>query len=151
MKKYLLMSLFVIGATVASADSYLYWMGSAPEGRTWDYAQLMYTTTADYNGTKVVDAAAERISGQNVTYSSWADITGFDDSNYSFYIEYMSEGSQTASFSSAILSYDSIKDSIKDSLTTMGVKSATFNVPEPTSGMMLLLGMGLLALKRKKA
>lgn len=149
MKKYLLVSLFVIGTTVASAaDSLLYWMAAAPSEREWDYANLMYTSEGYGKGT-VIDAVDFLGNGQSA--KSWADLSSINPSDYSFYVEYMSEGGDSALFSSAILSYADIVNSIKTSRMTMEVPVATFNVPEPTSGMMLLLGMGLLALKRKKA
>ena len=53
------------------------------------------------------------------------------------------------------LVFDSVSDSSKAFVTTSGAKYSVAgwytNVPEPTSGLLLLLGMAGLALKRKRA
>lgn len=168
MKKSILMSLALLGAFVASADSYLYWMvdnsGSAKSDYSFAYAVLNGTDAGGstqkiainpsynpegYEGGPVY--GVDSVGSGFKTDAIWTANLG-DTAYTSFFVELYNDSDQLLGTSSPLSSYESY---IKQSVTSMTAGTAytfsTFSVPEPTSGLMLLFGIGLLGLKRKKA
>ncbi len=90
-------------------------------------------------------AKLPQIVGQAVT----------DYANWTFYVElYNGEwniGTSTPYDWATLASYEAIYQStLTGGLGTAPFTSFTYNVPEPTSGLLILLGMCGLALKRKR-
>lgn len=160
MKKAILMSLALFGAMVVSADSYLYWMvdnsGDALSNYDFAYAVLKGTTAGGVDEIEVYgqDGATgvDSQSGGRTTLATWsANISDYG----SFFVELYNDSGTLLGTSSSIIDRTMLADYIKTGVTSMTASSAyafnTFSVPEPTSGLMMLLGIGLLGLKRKKA
>lgn len=152
--KKLLMSLAVIGACAAmsaKADgSYLYWMVDQ-SAYTFDTAYLWAVDSDD--GTKVAFRdASVAIDGTSTSPDRRFPIDVTDAANYSYLVELYADNHWVAQ-SASPLTWETVQTGLYQ--PTQTIKPVAFtsftNVPEPTSGMMLLLGMGLLALKRKKA
>lgn len=176
MKKILVMALAVASAAVAQA-SYLYWQtGTADEfnGHQINGYQMVVTdgTTTSYltptwtDGTAVT--AEGSVSGNNFYGSDGEykiDVSAFSGDNgnkYSFYVELI--GYDTAVYGSNVngvigvsetQTYAQLMD--KGSIVNAGLTKipvmwtgGTVAAPEPTSAMMILLGLAGLALKRKK-
>ena len=132
-------------AMVASADdSYLYWMvdDEYTSGYTWDEAKLF-----------AVDSSWEK-SAPLDEYSAWDGTTPLGTSayldNYSYYSELYNEGNVVAHSSSA-LPYSLWKGG--DFSTEAPAFASSFAagaVPEPTSGLLVLLGGALLGLRRRR-
>lgn len=155
MKKSILAVAVAMAAFLLRAEL-LYWQVSADAGKTFDYAQLYYTTepqASAANGTVVQKGGL--VSGSQLTSTSpqAADITGIENIS-GFYVGFFNSGSSDALDVSRWLSYSEVATAIERSWTEgKNVQSATSVatfVPEPTSGLLLLLGLAGLAVRRKR-
>lgn len=168
MKKLILTLALVAGTTLTqAADTYMYWMLDTtptegnPSSATYQdyYARVKidggsYLTFAEGGvATGYTDLYAEASSDPYQMY-----LTGTDYQNKSFIIELWNDDALTAgteaSFRKTIAWADVQKyittgstGHINPAIVSLSSFSA---VPEPTSGMMMLLGAMLLGLKRKK-
>ena len=155
MKKSILAVAVAMAAFLLRAEL-LYWQVSEAAGKTFDYAQLYYTTdpqTSAANGTPIVSGGTVSGSGLTSTSPQAADITGIDDIS-GFYVGFFKSGSSNAFDVSRWLSYSEVATAIERSWDeSKGVQAATSVatfVPEPTSGLLLLLGLAGLAVRRKR-
>ena len=158
--KKLLMSLAIFGAcalmSATAADSYLYWMvdtsnsGLSETYKTFSTAVLKYS-----NGNAEIDYAFAPEGGGTSTAVSMATIA--DAGNYSFWVElYADDGwykakSNEISASALVGLYQSLQTGGTPANAQVFTNFTAQAIPEPTSGMMVLLGAMLLGLKRKKA
>ena len=160
--KKLLMSLALVGSLAgmsAKADSYLYWMVD----QTGDTDPFSFANAVIYgvgaNGKEAIGSAAGVAVADkgniNTGVSTTIDFSG--QSWSSFLVElYAADGWMKAS---GTLPYSLEMAGLYQSTLAGGTpkypaKFTTFTagpVPEPTSGMLLLLGVCGLALKRKRA
>lgn len=172
MKKLILTLALVAGATVAqAADTYMYWMldqtpnSSTRSGATYSeyYARVKmvddkgnssYLTFADGGvATEYTDLYAEASSDPYQMY-----LTGTVYQNKSFIIELWNDDALTAKTEASFrktIAWADVQTYITTGSTghinpAMVSLSSFSAVPEPTSGMMMLLGAMLLGLKRKK-
>ena len=163
MKKLLIFAAAVAALAVAQADV-LYWMVSdtyaqaadSSSGETFaslyvmDNGVLVASPIDTRSGTQVADAAEY---GDYFT----ADISSYSGDAYSFYIE-LANGIKTSPESyDTLLSNGYIGTSSIGGPTSLSgggfgqaSGSATYNVPEPTSGLLFLVGGMLLGLKRRR-
>ena len=170
MKKLMILAAAIVAGVVANAASFK-WTGANIYGSDLTtkftgtasiYAYLSTATVAD--AVKVVDAyvvsgtfKSDSVGTANGFTYEWGAAVG--DKTYNFYFVIEDGGKE---FSSATSDPSAIKSGIAaaTATTTVGfanMSTATQNadnwvaVPEPTSGLLLLLGMAGLALKRKRA
>ena len=169
--KKLIFALAVGLSLIARAD-YIYWMVDNPaSGYTWEnavltvqddnrlYANENYTaasaavTDSTIGGT-LSQSAASAIAelGEGYAYSS----IGSDYSGKYILIElFNSQGEWMAGYSAAASSLSSyiFGDNSMSTMPATGFgqqAGATYNVPEPTSGLLFVIGGMLLGLKRKR-
>ena len=150
--KKLIFAFAVLFAIVSNAD-YLYWMVENPtqvDGNSvnWNSAAFFQ------NGTELSKMTADEM---NMVGYGTANLgsTGYDVATY--YIELYN--AQDSVIGKANISYSSFASSVfgDNSTGAPGLmntfnasSSATFNVPEPTSGLLFLVGGMLLGLRRKR-
>ena len=173
--KKLIFSLALIASTVASADSFLYWM--VGEGQSYDYARI-YAKTGENTGSylNIYDGGfdyaynekgitAEQGGGGSVlkntvdearTYGEgfYAALAGINPSDATFIIELYNDSnqfiSQTSMSGSQLASYVyNGGTTIPTAVSPWGV-SSTYAIPEPSSGLLMLVGCAVLGLRRRK-
>lgn len=159
--KRLLIGLLLIAGVAAHAEysSYFYWQVDDSVA-DFSYAQLrlsggsQYFTIGDTAYTKV---GAETTGGATLgqtTLAVAANLGSYASSEYSFLVEVFGEDDGLLAFSDTF-SYDDIAGSfvysdMGSTLSGTAYGVSVSNVPEPTSGVLLLLGLAALGLRRKR-
>ena len=119
---------------------------------TGDVTLYAYLSTADASTAKAVSTVKASAAGA-VAATTFSDDSLAGGSTYNFYFVIEDNGK---TFTSAVKSV-SAQATLTSNVTFGNMQSATQSasnwqvVPEPTSGLMLLLGVAGLALKRKRA
>lgn len=179
MKRFWAVSLIMLAAATAQA-SYLYWQVDTTSeslatalsnyNTKWNVQGDAGVTVGDITGARLVQV--ETASPETTRELDRVGVSGFNDSrsvdigalgaNYSYYIEIISLKSnlpyETVAKSS-MLTYAELQN-LAYVGNEMNVPQISLNAwsggafsaaPEPTSGLLVLIGVGLLGLKRKRA
>lgn len=162
----------------AFADSYLYWMLDESSELTWKESPAPsynavkigvvnnetgknagYLNIYAWGGTQM-DTEYAVAAGSDGTSSLYANLGTYASSGYSYYIELLNDGNFVGR-SSDTLNYSTTAAQIISAIGQTDLPASaqawspssftTAAIPEPTSGMLLLLGLAGLALKRKRA
>lgn len=167
MNKYIALAAAVLLGG-ASQAAYLYWQVDAADASGFDfnYARVVATADSTSQVLNITDDFGETISVDMVAVGSSAAINLDQLSNasaYSYYIElinYTSADNYDIVGTSKLdaWNYDKLVQSNFIDVGNMGLPitpaavwhGGTYSVPEPTSAMLVMFGMGLLALKRKR-
>lgn len=166
MKTKLLTALLAFTAVCTTKADLLFWQANAEAPVAYDYASIYYTDGAGNKQSLNNYAYNSNFSAPFVEKGSVAaadiDISGISDlSTLALYVElYNASLGTVVATSKDPISYDDVKAHISsnqfdenwspNTSPAYSLKGVTF-VPEPTSGILMLLGMGLLGLKRKRA
>ena len=167
MKKLMIVAATVLSGFIANA-SYLYWQVSPDAGSNWTSASVHYGTTAGtsqgtldlyYDSTTTIGTSINATAAQGGAFASlaidnassmsyWVELVGSDPTSWS--------GSQYALTYSELTSGNFLVDSLNFAAQSEIAKMSawtggTQNAPEPTSGLLTLIGMALLGLRRKRA
>ena len=152
MKKLVIMAAILVAGVAANAASFNWSAANLyASDLTTKYSgevTLMCTQISDWS--EVATAASGVIKNTSTAFSSDKFVVGND---YDFYITYQ-DGGKT--FTSATVSKGALESQTQPiGFGNMASQTQTASnwaaVPEPTSGLLLLLGMAGLALKRKRA
>ena len=154
MRKLILTMILGLAAGIAKADVMLYWTVDPSLKEKYSYAVIyggsgdnldIYTALdAVTSGSGAIDT---KVSGDEY------QIPWLGDSMYENYIVRLFNDNKVT-YVSDKYSYDSLTANVwaTDMLSMKATTPAVFRaVPEPTSGLLLLLGVAGLALKRKRA
>ena len=163
--KNILMSLVLLGtfaAMSAKGDSFLYWMTDLSNtGNLYKDANTALLIAKNDSQDAVIGAALiGDYQGESGLYHGTQRMASESIANmgdgWSFYVE-LYNGENWVGQSAADMSYVAAykAGAIYQSLDPNGLAQVTFtsftNVPEPTSGVLMLLGLCGLALRRKRA
>ena len=159
MKKVLLtLALFgTFAAMTAKGDSFMYWMvdttGNSQIGTQANYAEL-YAFYGNKPGTLV--GGIDLVDGVWDARTISDSLVGMVGDGWSYYVEAYKDDwnigtSDSITYANAKAMYDGIYESLKTGgKGTVEFTTFTYNIPEPTSGLLMLLGLCGLALKRKR-
>ena len=148
--------------STGSADT-LYWQVTSDAGKTFDYASLMVTGGNLSDPVEIDSYESDGNSPSATDGVMLSDITAYASSEYSFYVEMLSYNNDawTSEGQGATYTYDQLVSSgyvatgLIDASTAMA-NAATSNfgssgaIPEPSSGLLLLIGGAMLALRRRR-
>ena len=163
MKKLLLIATLLGGVFCLRADV-IYWMVSDEYAQTADpSSDDVFASLYVMNGDSVVNPALATATGAQVADAlDWGDyftqdLGSYAGSAYSYYVE-LSNGLKTnpMSYESAVQNgYISVSGSMNPPTSLADgafgqVSGTSYNVPEPTSGLLFLVGGMLLGLKRRR-
>ena len=157
----------VFAVALAVQADVLYWMVSdsiaesitAP-GTDTAFATLYAVSTSDSSSKTELDSRSERQVYTAYDAGSAFNYSGIENysSGYSFLVEILSGDYKGKSFS--VSDYESLRNYIVGSGSSLpssafapegfGGGSVTYNVPEPTSGLLFLVGGMLLGLRRRR-
>lgn len=161
--KKLTVLLVAFAAAITANASYLYWQVEASDYSHItepDQVTAVNVWAIDNNGAKTFVDGYRAASGQTVDMdqAQMIDVSAFSSGSYSFYIELMnySSGAQKLGETVSNETYASMVNNHYIMDTPLSITMATpwhggtVAAPEPTSAMLMLLGMAGLALKRRK-
>lgn len=171
MNKYIaLVAAVLLGG--ASQAAYLYWQVDNTDASDIAFSYARVVAEAEGSSTSqvmyITDGQGETKDGYAMVAKGTRAAINLDQltnpSSYSFYIELINYNSATMQYDvvgTSKLNAESYANLVESNFidigTTMQLPTATkiwhggtYSVPEPTSAMLVMFGMGLLALKRKR-
>ena len=163
---FLFAAAVVAVAAQADIDSYFYWMLDTPmkygagAGETLNGSEVSYTyakVSADGGDNYLTLYTTQGSTGSELLAAGQRGVAGFssEDSFSTFLIElYSWDGSSANKVGWTTLAYNQAGDYIRSDVTAPGSSNyynVTGVIPEPTSGLLLLLGLAGLGLRRGRA
>ena len=172
MNKLIVLTAALAACVAAKADEEyqcLYWQVQADKVASGvaDYnAAYLYVLDGDnvklndgnpisVTGWDTMQTADSRVNSEIV---GTADLSAYSTGSYGFLLELANWGDDSSTMvgKSEVWSFDTLKSymtTVKggSNIPTQGVWAPMVNVPEPTSGLLMLLGIAGLALRRKRA
>ena len=160
MKKILILAAVIVAGITANAVSFKWSAANVygASGSKFTGSAEIYGYLTSEGASSAAKVATASVSAGTLSYTGdWADATG--GQNYTFYFVITDGGKQFNSMSANVIKAGTAQATSTvtigfGNMTAATLTNASANwqtVPEPTSGLMLLLGVAGLALKRKRA
>ena len=164
--KGLVLASVLAASTMAMADLLLWQVGA--KDIAYDYAQIFYNTSASYDGDTVkildnkvgdFDGTTTKVGASTFDSASVGAVLENDPTSQYFFIELFDANNNLVG-KSEIANGSSLRDFIAASEFSASFEGknawtgGTFTstaVPEPTSGVLLLIGAAMMGLRRKRA
>ena len=175
MKKSIFLAALLIAIGASASDSYLYWMvntaDTTPDYSGYSYARIKAVDGGTETYLSIYEADFDQplevggVSGvSQSTVDDYADfgssagfyasLAGINLSTASFIVELYNDDGKFLAQSFNDGSYGTVSGMIYNGGISippaMPWKAGSFDVPEPSSGLLMLLGMAGLALRRRK-
>ena len=141
---------------LAANASYLYWQVGDGAGVSYSYAAVC---VVDSSGNTIQEDGynvwLDPIASSSSTTYTVTDLGIYSSSEYSFFVELVNSDYSTVA-TSTVMTYAQLASNIADigtAIPTVGFHpwvAFPQTTPEPTGGLMLLLGAAMLALRRRK-
>lgn len=166
--KYLVLALsaVILSGGALAADSYLYWMAAddivnplGGDSVAYNYVRVNYGGTVDENGAVTggdwlspyvngvkSSGTAMTAAGAQAGASYWGDISSYNPYK-SIIFELYNDQYELVGWNSLINAADYLGTSTSPASKTYQLTSV---VPEPTSGLLSLFGLAMLALRRRR-
>lgn len=143
--------------TFGGATAYLFLTdGALPSTTGWDTKATKFTV-ADVTASGATQFRTGTITGEGTFFSSAEDLTSINGKtgSFKFYMAVITDDGMNVALSTGTKTARIVTSTTAASPSWMGSNFKTYTVssetPEPTSGMLLLLGVAGLALRRKRA
>ncbi len=158
--KSLVAGVLLLAGASASAGT-LYWQVTADEGQTFQEAWLVAENKSNGNLTYLTGTDSDGASPSSTPLMQ-TDLAGYESDAYLFYVEMSNYNSDTSEYETVATGYkygygDLVSSGYVaanplDVNTTIAKASAVnfASVPEPSSGLLLLIGGAMLALRRRR-
>lgn len=150
----------LVGFSALAEDSYIYWLvDSSTDNFTWDYADL-FALSASGESTWIAGYDASASPTQKFDTRMETVVTPYTGEGWSYYVELVNTASSTTDAIATTRIPQTYADlaasgAIRAQSDPRAISPVTFNsfqaVPEPSTGLMLLVGLALVGLKRKRA
>lgn len=156
MKKILILAVCGAFAVIAKAD-YLYWMVADDYVNTAESAQLVAVSGDTTHAFTPAKTKSDWMSmAEDESFET--NIAGYSGDGWSYYVEIVNAGktlqSDSVTYADAVrngyVQVGPLGPAATLSSGPLGGGSQTYNVPEPTSGLLFLVGGMLLGLRRKR-
>ena len=144
-----------VGIGLSLQADYLYWMVDTDSAAKYE----PYTAVRLTDGTKTIDEYEFTGASELVAYqeqpSGYFTAVGTFDSSQSFFVELLNGSTWTAqsapeTYEQLLYSVSIFKSGSIAPATASAASFGSYNVPEPTSGLLFVIGGMLLGLKRKR-
>ena len=152
MRKLILTMILGLAAGIAKADVMLYWTVDPSLKDTYSYAVIYGGSGENLSDYAALDAVTSGSAIDTNVSGDENQIPWLGDSMYENYIVRLFDANYN--YLSSCYTYADLAANVwaTDMLSMKATTPAVFRaVPEPTSGLLLLLGVAGLALKRKRA
>lgn len=152
MKRIVLFVVVLAFAVVVQAEELWWFVADDAVTEQWD-AAIVYATDSQDKTTGIDSWARTDLSfGDGVAFT---DLDGYASAGYSFYVELLNSAERIAKSDAVsytdLLSSQAISSSMQSMPTPYQFSNfSSLVVPEPTSGLLMLIGLAGLALKRKR-
>ena len=155
--KSLMTGALFLAVSSASAGT-LYWQVTSDAGQTFDEAWLV---VQNGDALTYLDGVQSDGASPSSTALTQTDISAYEGDGYLFYVEMSNYNSQSDTYSTVATGYKWTYSELQSSgyvasnpLDTAPAAASNSNfgsaIPEPSSGLLLLIGGAMLALRRRR-